>query len=355
MSFYDNSGNGRRGSMLQTVCSRPPRPVTVALGSALWSRAVAAVPSALAPAGPDAARVAAWSWLLFGIAAAVFVVVTALIVFALLGRRRGGAVHTPLPEAQERRWFTFVLVAGGIVPAVVLSTVMGVNVFSERAVAAEAQRPALTVQVIGHQWWWEVFYPGSGFATANELHVPVGQRVELKLTSADVIHSFWVPQLSPKYDLIPGQTNTLTFTADRAGRYRGQCAELCGVQHAHMALTVVAQSPDDFARWTAAQRRPAASPGEGTLAFQGQQLFQGSACVYCHAVRGTNASSRLGPDLTHLATRMALGAGTLRNNYGNLAGWVVNAQAVKPGNKMPPMYLSAGELKALMAYLETLQ
>ncbi|GGO26492.1 cytochrome c oxidase subunit II [Deinococcus humi] len=305
--------------------------------------------------GPEAARVAEWSWLLFGVAGLVFVVVLALIGFALLRRRRGGALHDQLPQAQERKWFTFVLIAGGIVPAVVLSTVMGVNVYSERTVAAEAERPAVTVEVIGHQWWWEMFYPGAGFTTANEIHVPVGQRVELKLTSADVIHSFWVPQLSPKYDLIPGQTNTLTFTADHVGIYRGQCAELCGTQHAHMAFLVVVDSAQDYAAWTARQRQPAPNPTANTAAFEGQQLFQGSACVYCHAVRGTTASSRLGPDLTHIASRMALGAGTLVNNRGNLSGWIVNAQAVKPGNKMPPMYLSSGELESLVAYLETLR
>ncbi|GMA15446.1 cytochrome c oxidase subunit II (plasmid) [Deinococcus metallilatus] len=314
-----------------------------------------ASPSALAPAGPDAARVALWWWIMFAIACVVFVVVVALLIYALARRRGQGAFHRPLPPQQERRWFSFVVIAGGIVPAVTLSTVMGVNVYGERRAAQEAAQPRLTIQVIGHQWWWEVYYPRGGFSTANEIHVPVGQPVELKLTTADVIHSFWVPQLSPKYDLIPGQTNTLTLTAQRAGTYRGQCAEYCGLQHAHMALVVVADAPQDYDAWAARQVQPAANPPAGSVTFQGQQLFQGSACVYCHAIRGTDASSRLGPDLTHLASRLTIGAGTLRNNYGNLAGWVVNAQAVKPGNKMPPMYLSSGELKALMTYLESLQ
>ena len=304
--------------------------------------------------GPDAARVATWGWILFAVAGVVFAVVLVMILFALLRRKKTGAMHRELPAPQERRWFTFVLVAGGIVPAVTLSTVMGINIYGERTYASEAAQPNLNIQVIGHQWWWEVYYPGQGFTTANEVHVPVGQRVELKLTSADVIHSFWVPQLSPKYDLIPGQTNSLTLTADKPGLYRGQCAEFCGPQHAHMALLVVADSPKDFATWTAKQRQPAPNPTANTAAFQGQQLFQGSACVYCHAIRGTNASSRLGPDLTHLASRRTIGAGALINNYGNLSGWVVNAQAVKPGNKMPPMYLAPGELRAVMAYLETL-
>lgn len=317
----------------------------------------APIPSIFAPVGPDAARVATWGWILFSVAAVVFVVVVALILFALLRRGLGRRAddHQQLPPERERRWFTFVLIAGAVLPAIIVSTVMGVNVYSERVVAHEAKRPSLTIQVIGHQWWWEVYYPGRGFATANEIHVPVGQPVELKLTSADVIHSFWAPQLSPKYDLIPGQTNTLTFTADKAGVYRGQCAEFCGLQHAHMAFVVVAQTQADFDSWAATQTQPAPPPAAKSAALEGQQIFQGSACVYCHAVRGTDASSRLGPDLTHVASRLTLGAGALHNNYGSLAGWVVNAQAIKPGNKMPPMYLSSGELHTLMTYLETLR
>lgn len=314
-----------------------------------------AAPSALAPASPDASRVALWWWILFGVAGVVFAIVMALMLFALL--RRGGrrAEREELPPRLERRWFLFVLLAGGVIPAVILSTVMGLNVYSELRLAREAARPNLAVQVIGHQWWWEVYYPREGFTTANELHVPVGQSVEVKLSTADVIHSFWVPQLSPKQDLIPGQTNTLTFTATQPGTYRGQCAEFCGLQHAHMIFTVIADPPPVYAAWAARQQQPAPPPPYNTAAFQGQQIFQGSACVYCHAVRGTNASSRLGPDLTHIASRLTLGAGTLPNNRGNLAGWIVNAQAVKPGNKMPPMYLSSSKLNELLAYLETLQ
>lgn len=200
---------------------------------------------------------AGWAWALFIIAGVVFAVVLALLLFALLRRSRGGAYHQALPEAQERRWFRFVLVAGGIVPALTLATVMGLNVFSERKVAQEARRPTLTIQVIGHQFWWELRYPQAGFTGANELHIPVGQPVRLELASADVIHSFWVPQLSPKTDMIPGQTNILTLTASRPGLYRGQCAEFCGAQHAHMIFTVVAQEPADYAAWLARERKPA--------------------------------------------------------------------------------------------------
>ena len=348
---------GPLGASAQSVSAQSASaPAVSAQATSASPAAPLPTPSMFAPAGPDAARVATWGWILFAIAGVVFAVVLVMILFAFLRRQRGrGAEHELLPPPQERKWFTFVLVAGGIVPAVTLSSVMGVNIYSERVIAAEAQKPNLTIQVIGHQWWWEIYYPGQGFTAANEVHIPVGQNVEFKLSSADVIHSFWVPQLSPKTDLIPGQTNTLTLTAAQAGTYRGQCAELCGAQHAHMALLVVADTPQDFATWTARQRRPAPNPSPNTAAFEGQQIFQGSACMYCHAIRGTTASSRLGPDLTHVASRRTLGAGTLQNNYGNLAGWVINAQAVKPGNKMPPMYLSSTELKAVMSYLETLQ
>ncbi len=329
----------------------------LAQGAAQATPGASPVPSIFAPEGPEASRVATWGWILFSVAAVVFVVVVALILFALLRRGLGRRAndHQQLPPESERRWFAFVLIAGAIIPAITVSTVMGVNIYSERAVAHEARQPALTIQVVGHQWWWEVYYPGRGFTTANEVHVPVGRPVQLKLNSADVIHSFWVPQLSPKYDLIPGQTNTLVFTAAKAGTYRGQCAEFCGLQHANMAFMVVAESQADFDSWAATQTRPAPPPAANSAVLQGQQIFLGSACVYCHAVRGTNASSRLGPDLTHVASRLTIGAGALQNNYGNLAGWVVNAQAIKPGNKMPPMYLSSGELHTLMTYLETLR
>ena len=302
--------------------------------------------SALKPASPEAGRIALWWWIMLAIAGVVFAVV---LILLLLGVFRG---YTR--AFSERGLFSFVVIAGAAVPAVVLVTLMLVNIFSERAAAAAVHAPKLNIEVIGHRWWWEVRYPDQNITTANEVHIPVGQPVKLLLTSDDVIHSFWVPELNGKRDLIPGQTNALVIQADTPGTYRGQCAEFCGLEHAKMALQVIAEQSEAFDAWSKAQAAPATAP-TSAFALQGEQVFLGSACVYCHTIKGTNASSRFGPDLTHIASRTTLGAGTLKNNRGNLSGWIINSQAVKPGNKMPPMYLSAQDLQALLAYLEGLQ
>jgi cytochrome c oxidase subunit 2 len=190
--------------------------------------------------------------------------------------------------------------------------------------------------------------------TANEIHVPAGRPVRLRLSSADVIHSFWVPQLMPKTDLIPGQVNETWLTANRPGIYRGQCAEYCGLQHALMAFLVVADGPAAFDRWVALQRAPAAEPA-GTLATRGRQVLERTSCATCHTVRGTSARGTAGPDLTHLASRQQLGAGAVPNTPGHLGGWIANSQTIKPGNLMPPQPLTSEELQALIAYLETLE
>jgi cytochrome c oxidase subunit 2 len=176
----------------------------------------------------------------------------------------------------------------------------------------------------------------------------------LRLTSEDVIHSLWVPELNGKADLIPGQSNRMTLYTDHAGEYQGACAELCGVQHAFMLFDVIAQPPDEFEQWVTQQQQPAPVP-QDEIALRGQQIFLGSACVYCHAIEGTSASGVIGPDLTHLASRNRLGAGVIPNTRGNLAGWIIDPQGIKPGNLMPPMYLEGDDLQALLIYLETLQ
>jgi cytochrome c oxidase subunit 2 len=277
------------------------------------------------------------------------------------GRNAGSARPASREDGQEtiakrneRRWLRFVIFGGIVAPAIILSSLMGVNLFSERVIAASAERPSLTVQIIGHQWWWEIRYPDQGVVTANELHVPVGQQIKLELSSADVIHSFWAPQLEGKRDLIPGQTNILTFTPDRAGIYRGQCAEYCGRMHAKMAFLVVAEPPDVFAEWVTAQQQPAAAPV--TAAAQaGEQVFLHNACVACHTVAGTAAAGKIGPDLTHIASRYTLAAATLSNTPAHRAGWIVNSQALKPGNAMPVMQLQPADLQSLLAWLETLK
>jgi len=299
--------------------------------------------------GPDAGRIATLWWLMFGIACFVFIAVLAFLAYALFHHRRGPAHFDQHPLSA----MVFVLTSGAAIPLVLLIVVFGWTI----VVMAETNTglgDPLTIDVTGHDWWWEVHYPDGQFTTANEIHVPVGREVELKLTSDDVIHSFWVPQLSGKMDLIPGQTHSLYLEADDAGTYRGQCAEYCGIEHAHMAFYVIADEPAQFQQWVSAQQQPAFQPTDPQL-LAGQQILLGSACVYCHAVRGTNASGTVGPDLTHLASRDWIGAGTLENNAENLSNWVRNPQDAKPGNAMPPTQLDDDSMKALVAYLQSLR
>jgi cytochrome c oxidase subunit 2 len=261
------------------------------------------------------------------------------------------------------------VIAGAIVPAIVLLLVLGKTLLTLRAVAPPgaslalagdgaggATAAGLRVAVIGHDWWWEVRYPDHQVITANEIHVPVGEPVSLEVTAADVIHSFWVPQLAGKIDLIPGRTNRLLFQADRPGTFRGQCAEYCGLQHAHMAFLVIAQTPDEFSAWLAGQAAPAQQPVD-SLVQRGAQVFAREGCISCHAVRygSEPVGGRIGPDLTHIGSRSTIAAGTLPNVRGNLAGWIVNSQALKPGNKMPPMPVEGDDLQVLLDYLQSLR
>jgi cytochrome c oxidase subunit 2 len=199
-----------------------------------------------------------------------------------------------------------------------------------------------------------VRYPASGFVTANEIHIPVGQPVRFELASEDVVHNLWVPELLGKFDLIPGKTNVTWIQADQPGEYMGLCAEYCGIQHARMRFVVIAVPPEQFAAWLDGQRQPAAAPTDSPQ-LRGQQVFLAADCGTCHTIAGTNIAERVGPDLTHLASRRTLGAGSLANNRGNLAGWLLNPQSIKPGNKMPPTALSGEDLQALLAYLESLK
>jgi Heme/copper-type cytochrome/quinol oxidases, subunit 2 len=217
----------------------------------------------------------------------------------------------------------------------------------------------MAITVTGYQWWWGIDYKDPNlqaeFSTANEMHIPVGKTVRVTLVSADVIHSFWVPQLQGKMDVIPGDTNEVRLFASRPGDYRGQCAEFCGAQHAHMAMHVIADEPAAFQRWIAAQRQSAAAPSD-TLAARGAQLFQTGACALCHTVRGTAAAGMIGPDLTHVGSRATIAAGTLANTTENLDAWIANAPSLKPGTRMPALpQLSAGQVHALSAYLKSLR
>jgi cytochrome c oxidase subunit 2 len=247
-------------------------------------------------------------------------------------------------------------VGGLAVPAVILTFVFVLTVRTLGA-AAVPSHSAATIEVVGHRWWWEVRYRDSLSAsittTANELHVPTGQPVRLELSTADVIHSFWVPELAGKTDLIPGQHNVAWVQADHPGVYWGTCGEYCGLEHARMQLTVVAESPAAFRRWLDQQRQPAGLASASAMA--GQAIVTDGACALCHTIRGTAAGGALGPDLTHVASRRMLAAGTVANTRGGLAAWIANPHALKPGTAMPAVGLSGPELQAVVAYLETLR
>jgi len=310
-------------------------------------------PTYLRTSGYVGDREAALGWVLLVIASAVVVVIAVLVPAAIYRRRPGG---TDLQR--EEGGLSWIYIGGIAVPALIL---IGVTVYSLgvlRAVAMPPSPPAMTVQVIGHTWWWEVHYPGQApgdlVTVANELHIPVGQPVRLELSTADVIHSFWFPQLAGKTDLIPGQRNVAWIEARTAGTYWGHCAEYCGQQHTNMMMSVVADPPAQFARWLEGQRRPAAEP-TAAATDSGRAVFIRSACAACHTIRGTGAGGALGPDLTHVGSRRTIAAGTLPNNVGNLAGWIGNPQALKPGVIMPAVPLRPAELHAVVSYLHSLQ
>jgi cytochrome c oxidase subunit 2 len=312
--------------------------------------------SALDPAGPAAKGIAIMSWLLLAIATVVVVAVIVLTVIAL--RRRPRARASGDDGGETTRAVRFVTVAGIVVPALVLTPILVYAIVLLVRLHPARQPADLVIEVTGQMWWWSIRYldraPENVFATANEIHIPVGRRVEARLLSPDVIHSFWVPSLQGKVDHIPGRENVIWIQADTPGVFRGQCAEYCGLQHARMAFMVVAHPPDEFERWRSRQLQGAAEPGTPS-AQRGQQVLLRAGCATCHRVRGTPAQGLIGPDLTHVASRLTLAAGTLPNTRGHLAGWIANPQAIKRGTLMPPTPLSPSELHALLDYLETLR
>ncbi|MYZ49561.1 cytochrome c oxidase subunit II [Rhizobiales bacterium L72] len=288
----------------------------------------------------------------------VVVVLVSLAVILGIYLRRSRFEH---PEGEReplvRRSGGITFIGVGI--ALTLVALLGSTVWTVATLAAindPPSDPPLTIAVRGQQWWWKVTYKGSPdqqFETANEIHIPVGEPVRLELTTGDVIHSFWVPSLGARMDLIPGQTNVTWMEANRPGIYRGQCAEYCGKQHAHMALRVVADPPDQFQKWRQNQLRPAAEPAAEIAAFGAERFLL--RCGACHTVRGTPAGGGVGPDLTHLMSRGSIAADTLPNTPGHLAGWIADPQAIKPGNRMPKVDISGPELTGIRTYLETLR
>jgi cytochrome c oxidase subunit II len=311
----------------------------------LGACAAAEAPSILEPASSAAAKVEGLWWLLFWISVVVFLFVLALMVLAV---RRRGRIEDPIVEEEARWGEPFVALSGVVVPWVILTIAFVISLGVVRQLATAEESEDLTIEVEGRMWWWEVKYP-NGAVTSTEIHIPVGERVRVRLTSADVIHSFWVPELQVKIDQIPGRVNELWLQADKPGSYRGQCAEYCGLQHANMIFTVIAEPRADFEAWVANEAKPAVAAGTGS------EVFMDNSCVGCHAVRGTNASARLGPDLTHLASRSTLGSAILPNTRENLATLITDPQSVKPGVTMPPTSLSSEELDSLLDYLQQLK
>lgn len=316
--------------------------------------------SALNPHGPEARHLTSLFWTFTGVLGTIWLAVMITLAVALFRRPQARTVAPGDPLAvdprAERRYTKVVtgMVGATAVTALVLA---GISYVTQKRLFG-SKGEGVTILVTGHQWWWEVRYedprPDHIVRTANEIHIPVGQPVTLKLESSDVIHSFWVPTLMGKQDLITGRQNTVRFTAERPGIYRGQCAEFCGLQHAHMAILVIAMPREEFDAWQAAQIK-AADPPSDPERQRGQAIFLSKPCVMCHQVRGTSAGGQVAPELTHVGSRRYLAAGTVPMSRGNLAAWIVDPHSIKPGVNMPLIKLEPDELNAVSAYLEGLK
>jgi cytochrome c oxidase subunit 2 len=311
--------------------------------------------SMMNPAGPATRRISTLGWIVF----LTFLIISFImwIIIFWIGVRRRGTLdkHDSLESEGGQNW---ILAGGLLVPLAVLTVMFILNLDVLSTFPMRGKDPPPSIVVVGHQWWWEVRYVSgpvdTHFTTADEIHIPINRMVDIELLSADVIHSFWVPRLHGKEDLIPGQPNMIRIRADRPGVYRGQCAEFCGAQHAHMGLLVIAQEPAAYNAWLAHERQPASEPTTPD-AKEGEQVFLSGACALCHAVRGTPAGGDVAPDLTHIASRKSLGADTLVNDTSNLEAWITHAQSLKPGVAMPDLTEFSGtQLRDLVAYLQQL-
>lgn len=326
---------------------RPP--LLIALAAVLISLAGCQgerMQSSLHPSSSAAAAVAQLWWVLL-----VILSLYSLAVFVLMLV----AIFRPPPAEDVRPPHggrLFILLGGVILPAIILVPLL----FYSLTTTAALRMPetGLKIRVVGHRWWWEVEYPDHSIITANEIHIPAGEPVELELAAADVIHSFWTPQLHGKMDLLPGQTTSFWIEADRPGTYRGQCAEFCGLQHAHMAFVVEALPAEEFAGWVASHQEPGGQPDTAELQH-GQQAFFRHGCAACHAIDGTPAAGRAGPDLTTIGSRQSIAAATLLNNEENLLAWIADPQAIKPGAKMPATQAEEEDLRGIVRYLQSLK
>ncbi|MGH9325198.1 MAG: cytochrome c oxidase subunit II [Terriglobia bacterium] len=313
--------------------------------------------SILNPGGPAASSLSQVGWVTFILFSVVAFITLVILLWAILRSHGSLDTHLPWTEGGGIRW---ILIGGFIIPVIVLC---GIFVF---ALVRTSHFPLeITknihpeIEVIGHQWWWEVHYIGgpldTHFITANEIHIPVGRPIDFELKSADVLHSFWVPGLHGKMEMIPGKPNFIRMIATRAGNFPGQCSMYCGAQHAHMRLLVVAQPPDEYKAWLAQQLKPAAQP-QGVEAVLGRSVFLHAECALCHTIRGTGAGGKVAPDLTHLASRQMIASDSYANDTANLEAWVTHAQSLKPECEMPDITAFTGnDLVALVTYLQQLK
>lgn len=302
--------------------------------------------------GPAAKPTMYLGWVLAGLSVVICLIIALLLLTAIFRRRKALNSHIIESEGKGLKW---VYIGTGISTVILFGLVI-YSLMVLNQVAKPSQTPAITMTVTGYDWWWKIEYehddPAKRFITANEIHIPVGQSVLIKLKSADVIHAFWVPKLAGKTQMIPGLINQQWIQADMPGIYTGQCTQFCGAGHAHMSLEVVAESADDFEKWQNAQRQTAT---DALIAHDdaGYKLFM-DRCAGCHTVRGTDAKGEHGPDLTHLNSRRRLAAGVLTNTPDHLMKWIGNAQQLKPGSRMPSFKLSESENSALALFLSTL-
>lgn len=313
----------------------------------------------LHPAAPQAGNIEWLYWVIFGVLTAVFVLMIAGFTWA--GAKTGVAASHPLPIMEDKegdhraRWVVGLAMG---VTVVTLFVILVISVVTGKRIHGPTSKNPVTIQVTARQWWWEITYPNpqadQTITTANEIHVPVGAPIVVLTNSKDVIHSFWAPSITGKRDLIPGYSSAFWFQVDQPGTYHGQCAEFCGLQHAHMGFSVVAEPVDQFQAWQQQQLKAAAEPSTSE-AVRGRDVFLTHACLMCHTIRGTDAGSHVGPDLTHIAGRNMIAAETLPNTAGALAGWIVDPQRIKPGTRMSPNPLAPDDLQALIVYLRSLQ
>lgn len=321
----------------------------------LVSALIAGIQTPLAPHGDQARSL----FVLLVLTAVVGAMIYALVIgFLGWSTRRATNKHiAPVVEPDDVGLTRGLWIWAGII-VTGLTLLITASFFAERSLAGARDRETLRVSVTGHQWWWRIEYrdpaTGAPIETANELHLPIGRTARIELGAADVIHSFWVPNLAGKLDMIPGRSNSIDVTPRKLGWFRGQCAEFCGAQHAHMAFDVKVDTPAEFATWLATQARAAAAPTDPVTA-RGLQVVTQGACAMCHAIRGTSAIARPGPDLTHVGARRMLAAGTVLNTRGGMQGWIAQPQALKPGASMPAVPLDPADADAVSRYLESLK